>query len=247
MRFGVLILCLMTSAVALANNLATDGTYSRQAVSIWGRFASPSLAPFTLTAPDGQSSIRASYTDTDDGFVTLDVHGRVGHGVVNIGPGVGSEVLWGPGSRAFAVTTSDGGANGLFRTIIIAHDTVGIVVRDITPLIRSAFGHPFKCDYPEYPNVGAVKWLGAERLIVAAEIVAHSNCDSFGTFRAYEVDWREMRVVKVFDQITAKRLFGWALGIELRAAPDKCIRTPRQCWVSTNHPSEGRAIEPRPH
>ncbi len=72
-------------------------------------------------------------------------------------------------------------------------------------------------------------------MILVAEIMLHSNCDSFGTFKAYEVDWRARRITRTFDQIEAKRLFGRSMGIELRNAPNECIRSPRRCWVSTNH------------
>ena len=97
-----------------------------------------------------------------------------------------------------------------------------------------------KCGWPEYPNVAIVKWVRrSARVIVAAQIIAHSNCDSFGTFRAYDVDWRAMRIVRQFNQIEAKRLVGGSMGVELHTASDDCIRRPRRCWVSSNHERSG--------
>ncbi|MET4898808.1 hypothetical protein RN629_16960 [Sphingomonadaceae bacterium jetA1] len=228
---------LAAAAATLLVAAAPAGFYARQAQPIWDRIAGAPTG-LRLEAPDRQTHVVARYTETEktDGEVTLRVRGKLGSGTVSLGPGVGSELLWAPNSRAFAVTTSDGGANGLYRTIVVAAGGGGLQVTDLSPLIRSAFGHPVKCGWPEDPNVAIVQWRdGSQKVIVAAEIIAHSNCDSFGTFKAYEVDWRAGRITRTFDQIEAKRLFGRSMGIELRNAPNECIRSPRRCWVSTNH------------
>jgi hypothetical protein len=223
----------------LVGNVSVEGFYARAAQPIWERIAGAiNRPPLTLRSPDKTTIVSVRYVERDDEHaVTLNVAGRIGSSRVSIGPGVGSELLWAPDSRAFAVTTSDQGANGHFRTMVFAHGAKGLLVHDLSPLIVRAFGHPVKCGWLEEPNVAALKWLdGSSRLIVIGEIVAHSNCDSFGTFRAYEVDWQSMRIVRSYDQLTAKRRFGAAMGIELREASDQCIRRPRSCWVSTNHP-----------
>jgi len=94
-----------------------------------------------------------------------------------------------------------------------------------------------KCGWSELPNVVAVKWLkGATTLLVAAQIIAHSNCDSFGTFTGFVVDAENLRVVKRYNQLEVKRLYGSGLGPELRDADDGCIRSPKSCFVATNHP-----------
>lgn len=233
----------LLSVVSLTGNSTPRGVYARAAQPIWGHIASAGDRPLMLRSPDKATIVSVRYTELKNGDsnVTLDVSGRIGPGRVRLGPGVGSELLWAPDSRAFAVTTSDQGANGQFRTVIVADSVNGLAVRDVSRLIVRAFGHPVKCGWPEEPNVAAVQWLaGSRQLVVVAEIIGHSNCDSFGTFRAYEVDWRSMRVVRSYDQLTAKRLFGAAMGPELRSASDQCILRPRSCWVSTNHPSARR-------
>jgi hypothetical protein len=224
-------------AAALASETTAEqpGFYARAAVPIWDKIAgAPPSESLDLVSPDGKTSVAAHY-DEDKG-VTLQISGRLGVHEVDLGPGVGSELLWSPNSDAFAVTTSDDGANGNYRTIVVSSEARGFVVKDLTPLVEAAFGHPVKCGSPEDPNVGAFRWTGPDEIVAAAEIVSHSNCDSFGTFRAYAIDLRAMRVVKTFDQIEAKRRFSSSLGAELRSAPDECVRSPRRCWVSTNHP-----------
>jgi hypothetical protein len=126
------------------------------------------------------------------------------------------------------------------RAMVIARGWRRLIVKDLSPLARRAFRQPVKCGWSEYPNVAAIRWLdNSAKPIVAAEIVHHSNCDSFGPFRAYEIDWRSMKILASFGQLEAKRRFHEALGFELRDAPDKCIRSPKKCWVSTNHPGAG--------
>jgi hypothetical protein len=233
----------LVGMLLLVGNASTEGFYARAAEPIWQRIAGAiNRPPLTLQSPDKATTVSVRYIErNDEHAVTLEVAGHIGSRRVGIGPGVGSELLWAPDSRAFAVTTSDQGASGHFRTMVFARGAKGLLVRDLSSLIVRTFGHPVKCGWPEEPNVAALKWLaGSSRLIVVGEIVPHSVCDSFGTFRAYEVDWRSMRIVRSYDQLAAKRLFGAAMGSELRDAPDKCIRRPRSCWVSTNHPGAVR-------
>ena len=42
-------------------------------------------------------------------------------------------------------------------------------------------------------------------------------------------------MVKRYDQIEMKRLFGSDLGPWLQSAEDSCVVTPRSCYVRTNH------------
>jgi len=85
--------------------------------------------------------------------------------------------------------------------------------------------------------VAAVKWLESSRkLLVAAEIIGHTNCDSMGTFRGFVVDIPSGRVLRSYTQIEVKQLFGPDLAPWLRDTNDKCILDPPSCYVSTNHP-----------
>lgn len=216
-----------------------SGLYARDASPIWEKIAgAPSATKLELVSPDGKSRVSA-HTDPDKGVV-LQVSGRIGATEVDVGAGVGSEILWSPNSEAFAITTSDDGATGHYRTIVVSSRLKELKTKDLSPLIEKLFGHPVKCGWAEYPNVGAIHWIGSTKLVVVAEIVAHSNCDSFGTFRGYEIDLPTMHVERTFDQNTAKRTFWRSLGMELRNAPDECERSPRRCWVATNHPGEAR-------
>jgi hypothetical protein len=235
-----LLVILGLSSLALSQGSQIhSGMYSHSATAVWERIAGGRVAPLVVHSPDGRSSVEATDvpdSTSGDDHVFLDVSGALGRLHVTLGPGVGSELLWAPDSHAFFVTTSDEGANGSYRLLIVGDFSGRLESRDVTSLIYKTFGHPVRCGWPEVPNVGGVGWLrGTRNILVAAEIVNHSNCDSFGTFRVYEVDPEKMSVIKSYGQLEAKQKFGDFLGDELKAAPDICIRDPKSCYVSTNH------------
>jgi hypothetical protein len=146
-----------------------------------------------------------------------------------------AELIWSPDSNAFSLTGSVRGANGQYRTDVFLIQSDKLVPIHLTDIIEKEFGHPVKCGWPEPPNVAAVKWLTpSSQLLIAAEIMHHSNCDSFGTFKAYIVDLSEPRITKVYNQLQAKRLFRSDLGAELLQADDNCIRDPKSCRVPFN-------------
>jgi len=212
------------------------GMFSKNAVDLWSEISGGDK-PLKVWSPDKKSVVLAKFIEgRNDEKVVLQVSGAIGSLEVDLGPGVGCELLWSPDSRAFFVTTSDQGANGSYRLIVVSEVQGALMARDLTPLLARKFGNPVTCGWPERPNVGGISWLGSSKqLLAAAEIVNHSNCDSFGTFKAYVVDVRSMKVVETYGQLATKHRFRGVLGEELQNAPDECVRSPRSCYVSTNH------------
>lgn len=153
-----------------------------------------------------------------------------------VSPGVGIEAGWSPDSTAFFVTASGGGRNGFYELAVYFVNQNTVSALDLTPAIQKEFGHPVKCQSEEPSNIAAAKWMPDSReLIAVAEIVAHSNCDSEGTFRAYRISLPDGHIVRSYDQIEAKHMFGSDLGWEIRNAPDRCVRRPTSCWQAFNH------------
>lgn len=229
----VLMLCLGGVAQQQA-----QGFYSKTATPIWDTIAG-SPRPIVISSPDHLSRVTASYIEDSQGneHVDLEVTGKVGALSANIGPGVGSELLWAADSKAFFVTTSDEGANGAYRLIVVDIFDGKLQSRELTELIHRDFGHPFRCGWPEPPNVAGISWVGLNHHVWAvAEVINHSNCDSFGTFKAYEVDPAAMKIERSLNQLEAKQQLAALLGNELQGSPDECIRNPASCFVSTNHP-----------
>ena len=199
------------------------------------------------SSPDGKNVVSMRLLDASpdsETFPAADVVVRTPTATLKgrIRSGLSAQVLWSDDSRAFAITGSAEGGNGQFRTDVFFIHAGRLSLVPLTLLIERAFGHPVKCGWPEPPNVAAVKWLdGSGKLLVAAEIIGHTNCDSMGTFRGFVVDIPSARVVRSYTQIEVKRLFGPDLAPWLRDANDKCILDPPSCYVSTTHPELKRS------
>jgi hypothetical protein len=191
-----------------------------------------------VISPDGKKKIRIDILDENaEGFPSrVTVNAERNALTTTIRFGLSPEILWSPDSQAFAITGSSQGANGWYQSSVFYIRDKRLETVALSPTVVRAFGHPVKCGWPESPNVGAIRWLvPSQKILVAAEIIHHSNCDSFGTFKAYAVDLSGPRVERVYSQLEAKRLYGDDLGAELRQADDKCILDPRSCYVAANH------------
>jgi len=213
---------------------------SRAYGQVGGLFASRASAVGfgrTAVSPDGKLRVSVVASGGDDGWPTtlrLEAGSRVLERQFDFG--LNAQVLWSPNGSSFAVTGSNGGAVGQFETAIVSVGEHSLAWLDVTRTIERAFGKPVKCDWPEPPNVGAVAWLSESQLLIAAEIMPHSNCDSMGTFVLYRLALPSRRVERRYGQLEAKRRWPKLLGVELLGADDECVRTPRSCFVPINHP-----------
>lgn len=201
---------------------------------------SESSSGIRVASPDQKKTVLVRYeVDSANMHLTLETQSRSSE--LDLGVGVGAEIGWSPDSDAFFLTRSPAGRNGIYGTTIqlLEGDTVKIV--DLTPVVEKVFGHPVKCDVAEPPNVAGIKWLAdSHRLLVAAEIVHHSNCDSNGTFKLYLVSVPDLRILGEYSQLKAKKLFWRDLGRELRAADDECVRRPKACEVPSHHAAKNK-------
>lgn len=192
----------------------------------------------TATSPDGKKSVSIEILDdnAEDFPARITVNTGQDQLSATIRFGLATEILWSPDSRAFALTGSSGGANGQYETDVFYVQEKKLLKVELTTLVEKAFGHPVRCAWTESPNVAAIKWLiPSKELLVAAEIIHHSNCDSFGTFEAYVVNVPVPRVVKVLNQLEAKRMYHDDLGEELLQSDDICILHPDSCHVGSYH------------
>ncbi len=185
-------------------------------------------------------NLRAHLNDSPGDFparLIVDADGK--QLTATFGFSLDAEIVWSPDSKAFSLTGSVRGANGQYTTDVFLIQSGKLVPIHLTDMVEREFGHPVKCGWPEPPNVAAVKWLSpSNQLLVAAEIMHHSNCDSFGTFKGYVVDLPEPHITKVYSQLQVKRLFRSDLGEELVQADDNCIRNPKSCRVNSNWQSK---------
>jgi hypothetical protein len=211
----------------------TSGQSSREDTPIYSSKAIPiyqwGAKVKAATSPDGKKKVSIEILDdkAEDFPAKVTVATEQGNLFATIRFGLGTEVLWSPDSLAFALTGSCCSGNGQYETNVFYVQEKRLVKVELTTLVENAFGHPVRCAWTESPNVAALKWLiPSKELLVAAEIIHHSNCDSFGTFKAYAVDLQTFRVVKVLNQLEAKRLYHDDLGEELLQSDDVCILHP---------------------
>ena len=154
---------------------------------------------------------------------------------VAIGRGLNTEMLWSPDSKALAVTASDGNVAGPYLLSVVGMEKDKVTVAILSPLVYAAYGRPYACPAPENPNVAAVHWLSdSKRLLVAAQVIPHSVCDNFATFKTFEIDLASQKIVSSFDQLESKKKFGGALGGLLKHAPDECFLNPHSCELAQN-------------
>jgi len=232
-------LLIAASLAALLSSVASPEAESNE--RRWG-FARQALSP---CSDGGPSPI--SYS-SPDGTKALTVHVVDGHSrtylvvagaryAVEYAAWPCPELQWSSDSRAFFVNYSNGGAVGDYEVRVFYASRDGVSTVDPTSFVRkdSRATYP-KCFSPEDANLAGIAWLdGSLRLLVAAEVLPHSNCDSMGTFSAYEVEVSSGKVLHKWSQLEAKARFWKLLGHELRAADDECIRRPKACQIPALH------------
>jgi len=219
---------------------SVTGMYSRNATAVFDLYFIQKKSEIRIPSPDGKSSLIVRYKP-ESAEMVLALKSGFQSFEWNVGIGVGAEIAWSPDSRAFFLTRSPAGRNGLYETTIYLLEGDQVKLIEVTPVVYKVFGQPVKCDVPEPPNVAGIKWLdNSHRILVAAEIVHHSNCDSNGTFKLYELSVPGLEIVGNYDQLGAKKIFWKDLGWELRPANDECIHRPRACELTSNHRGDNK-------
>lgn len=147
------------------------------------------------------------------------------------------EIGWSPMSSLFFVTYSDGGAVGTYHVSVYRISAGRMKKIDLTGAVRRDFKRHYpKCDSPEEPNIAGVAWSqDSTKLLVAAEVLPHSNCDNMGTFSLYTVAVSNGRIIDRIPQLAAKASLYGVLGQELRAADDGCFSQVGSCWIPALH------------
>lgn len=223
---SILFLSVLSSGQTAAH---LEPFFATHAVYVYNRGAA--------TSPDRGSvvTVRQVGKETPDTELTVRTKETTLRASVRFG--LNAQVLWSEDSKAFAITGSAEGANGQYQTDVFYVDSDRLRRLPLTFLLENAFGHPVRCGWPESPNVLAVRWMeSSKKLLLATQIIHHSNCDSDGTFAGFAVDLKEQRVVRRYDQLAMKRNFATDLGPWLRDSNDSCTQRPPSCYIPANHP-----------
>jgi hypothetical protein len=179
-----------------------------------------------VKSPDGLSELTIAKLRDDndvDGYVSFSVSVGEKHFSARLS-GWRTEVLWSPDSKAFAVNQTEGGGGIGQHTYIFYLGENDLRRVDVSPPVEKAFGFPVKCEVPVPPNTAIIQWLDSNRVLVAAEIVPVSICESRGTFKTYELLLPDLVIQHVYGQAESKTMFRDALGCELRSADDSSAK-----------------------
>jgi hypothetical protein len=150
------------------------------------------------------------------------------------------EIGWSATSTLFFVTYSDGGAVGTYHASTYRISGGRMEKLDLTGAVQRDFQRRYpKCFSPEEPNIAGVTWSAdSTKLLVAAQVLPHANCDNMGTFNLYAVAVSNGRITNRIPQPAAKLSFHGVLGQELRDADDGCFSQVGSCWIPALHQTE---------
>ena len=151
------------------------------------------------------------------------------------------EIGWSPASDIFFV--NHGGAVGTYHLAVYRLSKGQLTEIRLPPALRlDVLDRYPRCFSPEEPNMLVIAWANdATRLLVAAQVLPHSNCDNMGTLGLYELAIPGGTIIRRFSQAEAKTLFHDLLGPELRAADDGCFSKPGSCAIPMLHgPKNGQ-------
>lgn len=230
---GVALVWFSISTPAQAAHSASKierGSYSRDAISVCS--LPQSAPPVRIPSPDRKNMIVASPDhDSQVRRTTLTVKAFNRKFQAGFTWSADCEVAWSPDSRAFFATYSIGGAVGDFVTQVFFIRPTGLdTINPTKAVVKNFMSRPRYCYWDEGPNLGSISWLGdSSHLLLAAEVLPHSNCQEMGTFRAYEVAIPGGQIIRTYDQLSAKKLFWQHLGDDLRNADDECLKKPKYC------------------
>jgi hypothetical protein len=229
----MMLIATLSSGFVIGAPVACEPAYSKQASTPQGDGEVAITTEFP--SPDGLKAIvvKESAKSQPEVFVRI----ALKEFPVKFSPWPCPEFQWAPDSKAFFLTYSDGGAVGNYKVLVGYPSKNGVKVLDPTAAVKKDFlAHYPKCYEPETPNLGCVAWLkNSYRLLVAAEVLPHSNCDMMGTFSLYEIEVPSGKIIKKYSQLQAKKLFGELLGVELRNADDECFTKPGSCDIPGLH------------
>ena len=181
---------------------AEEGQWSRLAVTV------PALRSFVIPSPDRKKSIRIEGFD-----LTVVEEGMPVPGAVNVGILKPAEITWAPDSKAFVVTSSDGGAEGAWEVVVFLLEYDRFVYYDPGRDAADLFKQQYPCMESLEPNIGAIKWLKeSKQLLLVLDMPAGASCADRKAIRGYSVEANTGKVLKEYDRKKLVEEWGEFLG-----------------------------------
>lgn len=189
----------------------------------WSRAAIPlSIYPEEtqrFPAPDGKSIVLARNHKV---FLLRDKKGPV---TAEAPVDVLGELGWAPDSKAFFVTSSDGGDVGRWYVIVFRVIDGHLEEAIVSRLARTEFMRTYQCywggkKYAQEPNLGAVRWLkDSEELLLLAEVPRVSTCPAM-PLMGYAVRVPSGEIIATYSEIEVRKRWASDLGDRHRKPGD---------------------------
>jgi hypothetical protein len=204
----VIVLAAMTAGLFARPAVAEEGQWSRLAVAV------PSQRNFVIPSPDRKKTIRIEGFD-----LTVAEGGLPVPGGVNISILKPAEIAWAPDSKAFTVTSSDGGADGTWEVVVFLLEYERFTYYDPGKEAVLLFKQQYPCLDQLEPNVGAVRWLKeSKHLLLALEMPPAAACADRKAVRGYAVEANTGKVLKEYER--RKLIDEWGEYLGKRLVPD---------------------------
>ena len=206
-----------TALAVLASPLAHGQVWDKP---LWARNATylgwdGPLRCVKVVSPDSRKTVYVGPIGFD-----VTVAGRLTQLPENAGVNTLAELLWAPDSSAFVVTQSDGGNVGTWFVAVYALEGNAVTTLSVSKAVTESFKKRYPCDEPEDPNIGAVAWLEASKmLLLAAEVPPHSTCRAMGKLGGFVVEVPGGRIVQELSEAELRTKWGRFLGERLRTPP----------------------------
>lgn len=172
----VLVLAFLLAAGGSAR--AGDGDWSPYAVAV------PSQRSFSYPSPDRVKTIVISNRE----LTVLEGRLPLG-GAERIGLLLPAEIIWSSDSKAFVLTSSDGGPTGTWDAALFLQDRDRFNYYGISEAAIDLFVKEFPCTSPLIPNVGALRFLKpSKELLLAVEAPLQSSCGTRSAVRGFIVE-----------------------------------------------------------
>jgi hypothetical protein len=201
-RTSLLLLILASLLLGSSIARAGDGSWSRYAMEI------PTRRPFAVPSPDRKRTIRIN-----EMVLTVVEDGMPVEGAERIEILLPSEIVWSPDSLSFALTSSDGGANGTWEVGMFLLQNSRFRYSDVSREAVDLYQKEFPCTSPQEPNVGAVKFVKeSKQLLLVVDPPLTSSCGDQVAIRGFVVTVPDGKVVKEIAGQDLRDDWGEALG-----------------------------------
>lgn len=182
---------------------AGDGQWSRHAAAV------PANRAFSVPSPDRTMAVQVAEREANVLRGRYPVEGGEKIGIL-----LPAEIGWSPDSKAFFITSSDGGPEGTWDAALFLLQHERFVYYTITAEAADRFANERPCASSAAPHAGVVKFVqGSQQVLLAVEAPVGSSCGAQDRFRGYIVEAPSGTIIRELDQKRLLADWGESLGV----------------------------------